>query len=645
MNFLAISLGGGEIMSFEEMKNQPFCHYRLDEWKIKAGESLKGKPIDLLKRSTYENIILKPLYSKEDEKTFSGCPGFSDFRRGINSLGYITNIWKISQRITYKTPEELKRKLETALTSGQTALSFELSKEIFETKDFFENLVIEFYCKYPFAIETKGFQSEMITSLSKMAKSDEDCTKVTGYAGTDLLSSMAVAGKIPDDIVDSFDEWSKTIKKANDKFSNLRTVLVNTSPYHNGGANAVQELGIAAAEGVFYLQHLIESGLELKQVLSKLIFQFSIGSNFFMEIAKLRAARILWNKICEVYGAEEKWRGLHISAETSSFTKTIFDPHVNILRAGNEAFAAVIGGVQYLHVTPFDEMTGSGSFSERIARNTQHILQEETYIQKVIDPAGGSWYIEALTRELAENAWVFFQEIEERGGILAVLKSNWLQKAISAVYEKRKLDVDSRKQSVIGTNVYANLDEAVHIEYERVKDIDSSKHEKMNIVPIPQTRLSKSFETLRVRAEKIKNQTGIPLQIGMICLGTLKQYKTRLDYVSGFLAAGGIKSITSGSINSIDLASEFLAGCKTKHFCLCGSNDQYETFGIELLKKLKATFTDYTFYLAGLPEGEEQSKWIKEGIQQFIHANSNCYETISSILSEMEESLYEQPQA
>ena len=148
--------------------------------------------------------------------------------------------------------------------------------------------------------------------------------------------------------------------------------------------------------------------MKLEEAISKMIFQFSIGSNFFMELAKLRAARILWDKITKVYGAEVQYRGMQIAAETSSFTKTVYDPYVNILRAGNEAFAAVVGGVQYLHVTPFDEITGSSQLSERIARNTQNILKEEAHLQKVIDPAGGSWYVEALTTELSRKSLAVF---------------------------------------------------------------------------------------------------------------------------------------------------------------------------------------------------------------------------------------------
>ncbi len=435
------------------------------------------------------------------------------------------------------------------------------------------------------------------------------------------------------------------MKKANKKLPNLRTVLVNSTPYHNGGANAVQELGIAAAAGVFYLESL--SGLDVEQVLNKLVFNFSIGSNYFMEIAKLRAARIIWNKIAEAYGAKEPSRGMQIAAETSLFSKTVYDPYVNLLREGNEAFAAVVGGIQYLHVNSFDKITGSSPFSERIARNMQLILQEEAQLKKVIDPAGGSWYVEQLTNELAQKAWAFFQEIEENGGILAVLKTNWLQNKISAVYEKRKHDIFTRKQSIIGTNVYANLDETVS----KNKNIQTttctatSQKEGVSIQGIPQLRLSQPFEGLRKRAEELNEKSGVQPLVGLICLGTLKQHKARLDFVRGFLSAGGVTVHTSEPVHTVEEALVFVTKSTTKHFCICGTNEQYDVLGIEVLQSIKAKFADRTIYLAGLPDKEDQMKWIENGLKQFIHVKSNCFETLSFILSEMEESLNEQIQA
>nr|WP_263325801.1 methylmalonyl-CoA mutase subunit beta [Neobacillus sp. Marseille-Q6967] len=621
-------------MSLEELKNQSFSPISNSEWVEKAEASLKGKKIETLKSNTYEDITLKPLYTEEDEQTVPSYPGGSDFRRGVYPLGYISNNWRIAQNIYFKSNKELKDKLSDALGRGQNAISFDVTTELLEDKETLNEIIENLSISYPFALNAKGLQFSFLSELTRIIENSGNGDKITGYIASDPVSMFAEEGLISNDFLS---KWSVNIKQMKEKLPNLRTVLVNTSSFHQGGANAVQELGIAAATGVFYLQQLAEQGMGLKVILSSILFNFSIGSNYFMEVAKLRAARIIWNKITEVYGAGVEERGMHIAAETSSFTKTVYDPHVNILRAGSEAFAAVTGGIQYLHVTPFDRITGSSELGERIARNTQNILQQEAHLQKVVDPAGGSWYIESLTSELAEKAWSYFQQIEAKGGILEVLKSNWLQNEINTVNEKRKSDIFNRKQSIVGMNVYANLDEKIsNIIVNKTDNYLSKPESASKIRPIPKLRLSESFENLRRISENLERKSGQKPHVGMICLGELKQHKPRLDFMRSFLSAGGLQAIESGSIHSYENAKQFVSQMETKYFCLCGTNEQYETIGHELLSSLKDAFNDRIFYLAGLPEKETQAQWISEGIKQFIHIKSNCYEILSSILSEME---------
>jgi methylmalonyl-CoA mutase len=621
-------------MSLEKLKNQTFSSITHEDWIAKAESSLKGKTMEVLKSNTYENITLKPLYLSQDEESAPNYPGGSDFRRGIDPLGYVTNNWRVAQKIAANTPAELKEKLINALEKGQTALSFDVTEGLLADQDTLQILLGSLPEKHPFALNAKNLQIPILKELIRLTEELSQSDKVTGYIASDPISMFVEEGVISDGFLAS---WTEEISLVHKKIPNMRTVLVDTSIYHQGGANAVQELGIAAAAGVFYLQQLSENGLSLEDILSKMVFNFSIGSHFFMELAKLRAARILWNKITGAYGAKGTVRGMIIAAETSSYTKTVHDSHVNILRAGNEAFAAVIGGVQYLHVTPFDQFTGHSQLGERIARNTQNILQAEAHLQKVVDPAGGSWYVESLTSELAEKAWDFFKKIEANGGILEVLKTGSLQNEIKAVNENRKQDIFTRKQSIIGSNVYANLDEVVTAPKVGTTDqYFNSEGAIIEITKIEKTRLSEPYENLRNMSKKLEEKLGSKPQVGMICLGELKQYKPRLDFMRGFLSAGGIKAVESGPSLSYETAEQFISNAETKHFCLCGSNEQYETIGHEILTSLHSAFPDITFYLAGLPEKDLQTQWKYEGIAQFIHIKSNCYEILSTILKEME---------
>lgn len=600
----------------ESIRNQTFPAKSVDEWKAKAEESLKGKKIESLLSTTYENINLKPLYTSQDQQQHvSNYPGGEDYRRGIDPLGYVTNEWKVAQRITSKTPEELKQKLHQAVEKGQTAISFEVSKDLATN---FSDIVGDLNSKYPFAINAKWEQANLLTQLNHDAN---------GYIASDPISLFAENGHIEEAY---FQTWPTNIRKAAENSPNLRTALIDAAPYHNGGANAVQELGIAAATGVYYIEKLTQAGLSLQQALSKMVFQFSIGSNFFMELAKLRAARIVWNTITELYGASVDERKMHITATTSHFTKTIHDHHVNILRSANEAFAAVLGGVQYLHVEPFDALTGSNDFSERVARNIQLVLSEEAHLKKVVDPAGGSWYIEALTSELAQKAWVFFQEIDANGGILEALKTNWLQQEIASTFEKKNLDIQTRKQSIIGTNVYSKLDESI-VGYPEKSSVSGKDFEA-----IMRRRLSEPYEDLRQRAIQYADKTGTAPSVGMVCLGNLKQHKPRLDFMKGFLSAGGVQSIESRPIHDVEDAKEFIRNLNTNFVCFCGNNDQYEQIGHEILTAIKSEFPNVKFLLAGLPEKSVQDQWFSEGIRQFIHVKSNCYETLKDILSEIE---------
>ncbi|WP_160721542.1 methylmalonyl-CoA mutase family protein [Bacillus sp. USDA818B3_A] len=628
----------------EKIKNQSFSPITLHDWQVKAEASLKGKNIKSLTNGTYENIILKPLYTRKDEFQVPDYSGASDFRRGIYPLGYITNKWKVAQQFPYKTSEELKEKLHEAIKKGQEALSFIISEELIETNDGLLSVLEGLYNRYPLAINTRGWHTRMSAVLAKMAEAENQSDQITGYMGSDPISLFVEDGVVSREFID---EWKISVIQTDKKLPSLCTILIDTIPYHNGGASVVQELGIAMATGVYYLDTLQEDEMELNQILKKMVFQFSIGSNFFMEIAKLRAARVLWNRITQLYGTKDESCKMIISAETSNFTKSIQDPYVNLLRAGNEAFAAVLGGVQYLHVAPYNSLTGSTPFSERIARNTQLILQHEALLEKVIDPAGGSWYVEKMTNELAEKAWGYFQQIESLGGILNVLTSNWLQNEIKTVFDKKILDIQTRKHSIVGTNVYADLNENHHsfLKKDKKSLFACGTYSLTNMESIPVRRLAEPYESLRSKAKNLEEKTGsIPL-VGMLCLEGIKEHKSRLDFMKGFFAAGGLTTVVSDPNLTLAGAKKFILESSTSYFCFCGTNEQYELTGHGLLSSLKSEFPNHHFYLAGLPEECTQIQWESEGIEQFIHAKTNCYETLYTILTNMEVNTVEETKA
>lgn len=479
------------------MNTYTFSQQTVENWKKKAEKSLKGKSLESLARNTYENIQLKPLYTKEDlnGKNLSQFPGSEDFRRGSSILGYVRESWKIAQRMEGSNLEEYKTRLTSSFQKGQTAISFNPEPIILKE---FQPLFISYYDRFPFCVNGGDDQSEILMLLIQLPKSNQ----VTGFIGKDPIALYVKGSEECRSLDGIYDRWFETIQFASEKFPRLKTLLVDTSPYHNGGANAVQELAIALSTAVYHIEQLRNRGMKVKEIMDRVVFHFSIGSNFFMEVAKLRAVRVIWDKVMEAYEVVGEKPKMVISAETSWFTKTAYDPFVNILRAGNEAFAAVLGGVQYLHVSPYNQPAGVASeSSERIARNTQILLKEEARFGTVIDPAGGSWYIETITDQLVEMSWSLFLEMDEKDGIFAVIKNGWLQSKINKVKMNRQTDVLTHNQIIVGTNEYANLkEEPLPIHFHVNPHNLSSDRE-----PLAEERLAEPYEKLRMKREAGKD--------------------------------------------------------------------------------------------------------------------------------------------
>lgn len=644
-------------MTIESMKAASFNDAFFEDWQKKAAASLKGKPIESLYTNTYEDIMLKPLYTKEDfpDQLAGALPGEPGYRRGIHPFGYQSESWHISNRLFYKDLTELKEKMDSALAKGQNAISFEVKPDLFLDPRGLAEFFASYKNDYPLSLNAGLLQTPLLAALSVSCKEAGASSEVSGFVAADPVAEASLNGGLPKEEQEFFAEWAKVLEEADQQLPQLKTVLANTVPYHDSGASAVQELAAGISTGVYLLQQLLDQGWELKKALSKFVFHFAIGSNFFMETAKLRAARILWSKIAEAYGAEPGDQKMVLSAETSRYTKTIFDPYVNMLRTGNEAFAAVLGGIQYLHTGSFEEATGTVSaFSERVARNTQLVLKSEAHLEKVADPAGGSWYIESLTNELAEKAWNLFLELDGMGGIYEALRSGWLQEQIAKTADAREQDVFKRKKSIIGTNFYANLSEAVSqplvkdrkSQYfggtlaDSVRMIESGdsllkrlEEIEQSFTPLESKRLSQPFEKLRFRANGLEKMGQRPV-VGLICLDQLKKHKPRADFISGLLSAGGIHALRSDEIHTVQEALEFIKASSAKQFIICGDQTSYNSFGPELALEIKKEY-DVKLYLAGIPE-ERESEWHTAGIQDFLHVRSNAYQSLSSILQEME---------
>ncbi|TYS00674.1 methylmalonyl-CoA mutase [Rossellomorea vietnamensis] len=587
-----------EYMDIYNMKKTSFEQVSLQDWQVKAEESLKGKPIEQLYKEAYEGITLKPLYTKDD------IHGKRSSSRNSSNRD-----WKVAQRITAEDIKSLPELLQTSLTRGQDTVSFaDRSGEL--TKDVMEKI-------FTLAIKEKAPLLH-ITSLSSEGFSllKDGYSELTGVFGGDSIPEMVV-----DESSSVVDSWIENITYLKDSTPELRTIIVDTSSLNEAGANAIHELAYALAAAVAVIEKLKTEGWSAEQAAGKLVFNFSIGSNFFTEVSKLRAFRTLWKTVAGAYEISDT--GAIISAETSGFTKSKLDSYVNMLRAGNETFSAVIGGADFIHTAPFDEVSGTTTpFSERIARNTQLILSQESHLNKVSDPAGGSYYIESLTNTLAEHSWKKFQEIDGDGGLLNVLRNGQFQNEITQIFEKRQKDVAVRKQNLIGTNIFSNLEEST-------EGILSPK-KKEQLLGIKRQRLSADFENLRERALRLKDK---PLA-GLILLGKIKQHKPRADFVSGFLAAGGIGVLQSGECMTVNDAVTFIEESKADYFVICGRDEEYEAMAKDILDSDNSKGRKID--LAGRLNNEVMADLKAAGLDGYIYSGQNMVEKLDALLGRWE---------
>ena len=417
----------------------------------------------------------------------------------------------------------------------------------------------------------------------------------------------------------AFDELAVHVRGVNEASPQLGSIAVRTDVYHDAGANAVQELAIALATSVVYMRELIERDLKADFVAGKLHFFLSIGENFFMEVAKLRAIKRLWSQVVREFGADFAAGKINLHVCTARRNKSQLDPHVNMLRATTEALAAAIGGVDSIMVAPFDAPLGaSNDFSRRIARNLQLILQNELQLTRLIDPAGGAWHVEKLSEELARKAWKMFQEIEAAGGILDALKDGSIQAQIEAISQQRQSDAAHGRSIIVGTNRYPNLQDTLpldeFLEYEQ--DVSSSV-DQVKVAPLKPLRQSDPFEQLRRLADDYRRQHGNLPQILLLGFGEADGCQQQLDLARECFAVGGFKCSDCGGQETVDAALQTVLESEAKACVLCANDDDMPEAVLSFIREVKARKPELSLIVASKPEGHEALK--RAGADDFVY--------------------------
>ena len=591
------------------------------EWLDKIEVDLKGA--DFQKRlvwRTNEGFNVQPFYRREDLanlKTPEALPGEFPFVRGNKKD---SNEWYVRQNIKVDDPVEANKKALDILNKGIDSIGFRfggdmVSEEFIETllKDIRLDIVEVSYRTCPrHAVELAGI---LVKYFEKMGYDKE---KIVGGVGFDPIDKMLQKGKDTTPMLANLPKIVETLKD----YPNLRCVMVHSDTLNNAGAYIVQELGYALAWGNEYLQELVDAGIDVDTAAKSIKFYMGISENYFMEIAKFRAARLLWAQIVKQYEPKcDCACKMIINASTSTYNQTLFDSYVNLLRSQTEAMSAALGGVHSMVVTPFDAPYEKATdFSERIARNQQLLIKEESHFDRIVDPSAGSYYIEHLTDALAQEAWKIFLKIEDEGGFLEAVKKGIVQDDINATNVKRHGDAAKRKEFILGTNQFPNFTEKS--EGKRALSAAAGCCHGGNceapFKKLETTRLAADFEDLRIHTEETKVPTAF-----MLTIGNLAMRQARAQFSCNFLACAGYKVIDNLGFKTVEEGVDAALEANADIVVICSSDDEYAEYAIPAFKYLNGRAM---FVVAGAPACMEDLK--AAGIENFVHVKCNVLETL-----------------
>jgi methylmalonyl-CoA mutase len=610
-----------------------------EQWEAVIQKDLKGA--DYAKKllwQTDDGITVKPYYRSADLKTLEGqldvAPGEFPFTRGANTS---SNNWLIREEIDEADPAKANELALTAIDSGAEEICFVLESGVdglrgvaaYSVRDMGVLLRSISLDKVPVHFRAgsraKDVYDNLVESLGARA------LRLTGSIDYDPLGDLALTGFSAKDRKAIFDEAAELVQTGRAKTPSFKVLAVRGAEFHEAGGTTVQELGYAVAQGIEYVSELTARGLSADQVAGALFFLFTVGSNYFFEIAKLRAARTLWAQAAKAFGASEGASRAAIYARTSDWSATIYDPYVNVLRGTTEAMSAAIGGCDSLAVSPFDATyKPADDLSRRLARNTQIILKKESYLDRTVDPAGGSYYVESLTNSIEHEAWKLMQQVESAGGFLKSVELGAIQESIQKSLKAKESAIAARRANLLGTNQYPNQKERMLDALKRVRG-PASKQEgpvAIHVQALPSHRAAEGFEALRLRNERHAAKTGRLPRILLLEMGDLKMRKARSGFASNFFGCGGFYIVTANAPD-IDAAVKDIVEHDPDAIVLCSSDEEYTQISGPIISKLQALGRNWPVIVAGYPK-DEIEKLKQEGVADFIHLRSNAAEVLKT---------------
>jgi len=606
-----------------------------EQWEEQIMKDLKGADYEKkLIWKTNEGIAVKPYYRAEHLENIpwlKSFPGDFPFIRGNKATG---NEWLVRQDIRVDDIKAANEKALDILMKGVDALGFELDCKKHYSIDDIEALLKNIRADIA-EINFTGTsqQMEIVGIMDKLVrKYNRPLDKICGSVNFDPISRFSRRGRWYDNEEADFCTAYELIKAAK-ALPNYRVIAVNGHVFANAGATIAQEMAFTLSAGSEYLTRLTDKGLFIGEVAPKMKFNLAVGSSYFMEMAKIRAYRLLWAQIVNAYGLNDARNGrMFIHAENAGWNFTVYDPHVNLLRTTTSTMSAVLGGIDSFKVLPFDAAYETPTdFAERIARNQQLVLKEESYLDKIADPAAGSYYIENLTRMLVDEAWKLFLKIDEEGGYIAALKKGLIQNMINESARKRDLNIAMRREILLGTNQYPNFNEK--IEKELSTDIFSATDKtsaEAEIETIKIYRGAQAFEMLRYKTD-IFSKTNKRPTAWMFTFGNVAMRKARATFASNFFACAGFEVVDNLGFKTIEEGIEAAKAQKPEIVVICSADEEYTGNAALIFEALK---NEAVVALAGYPT--ELAEELKAaGMKHFIHVRSNVLETLQAFQEQL----------
>lgn len=701
--------------SFSLLEDFPAVDY--DAWRQVVEKDLAGAPFEKrLVTQTYEGIGLQPLYTAEHWKQAgdpSGFPGLAPTTRGSSVLGGVLHGWDICQEHTHPDLSRTQAAILTDLERGVTSLLLRLdvaARNLLDPRSpDASNLVgrdgLPVYARQDLDMLLAGVHLDMVgihleagaaflpaagmlASLwrTRGIKSED----ARGAFNADPLAVLARDGRLPCSIDQAMKQLADLARWTHNNLPRVTSIRVGTGPYHHAGAHAAQDLGFSMATAVAYLKAMTDQGMSVADAAGQMRFAFSLGCNQFLAIAKLRAARKLWAAVLDAVGVKPEEAPMRIHARMSKRVITARDPWVNLLRNTVCCFAAGVGGAEVITSEPFDKAIGlPDDLARRIARNTAIILQEESHLLRVLDPAGGCWMLENLTDELAEKGWAVFQEVEKQGGMAAALSNGWVAEQIESAFAPRQKNLATRKDAITGVSEFPNLGEKPVVrtspDYAAISEVavarlstreggpgadvakaaitraaegnasggvmdavvDAARAdlslpvifealvkspEPVSQAPIAPHPYAEPFEQLRDASDLYLEKTGSRPKVFLANLGPVAQHIARAGYSRNFFEAGGFDVIGNNGFADGQAAAEAFRESKAAIAVICSSDKLYETMVADAAPKLKAAGARRVI-LAGHP-GANEAAFREAGVDRFIFIRCDVLATLSELLRE-----------